>query len=43
MSKTLKEMEAELQEPIEPFNMADKMGKIHNMDCLDCFVYEIMI
>jgi site-specific DNA-methyltransferase (adenine-specific) len=35
MSKTLKEMEAELQEPIEPFNMADKMGKIHNMDCLE--------
>jgi hypothetical protein len=43
MSKTLKEMEAEIQDVKEPFDMVEKMGKIHNMDCLDCFVYEIMI
>jgi len=28
-------MEAKLQEPIEHYDMQDKMNKIHNIDCLE--------
>lgn len=35
MSKALNEMEAELQEPVQQFDMQDKMNKIHNIDCLE--------